>query len=123
MAESDKKPNRRLSMHSIDPDDFIRFLADKAGFQDTCTVCKADDWQIMCPDDEESGPTYRFGIPVRNVEKTFYASVFMYYCLNCGFVRQHVSSVVNEWVEENPANLELDLGGDPALEQGDDEDV
>ncbi|WP_338523337.1 hypothetical protein NUH87_26645 [Pseudomonas batumici] len=120
MAENDKKPSSRLTMHSIDPDDFIRFLAEKAGDHDPCWVCKADDWVIMCAND---GPTYRFGIPSRNVEKTFYASVFMYYCQNCGFLRQHISKVVNSWVEENPANLELDLGDDQGVEHEGGENV
>lgn len=120
MSESTNKSSRRLTMHAVDPDDFIRFLADKAGDHDPCTVCKADDWMIMCPDE---GPTYRFGIPARNVEKTFYASVFMYFCQNCGFLRQHVSRTVNEWVQENPANLELDLEGSPNVDHKDGEDV
>lgn len=118
MAEKEPKPSRRLTMHAVDSDDFIRFLSAKAGDTDPCWVCKADDWMIMCPDE---GPTFRFGIPVRNAEKVFYASIFMYYCINCGFIRQHSSKVVKDWVQQN--QLELDLDDQSTAEREDEEDV
>lgn len=101
MSESKKNSLKRMTIMSVKANDFVRFLKNKTIEDDVCPICKTDSWTIICPTGEE--PTFRFGTQVRNKEDMFYFSTFGYFCDNCGYLRQHVSSVVHKWVKENPA--------------------
>lgn len=100
MSDSKKKLLKRMTIMSVKADDFVRFLESKTVDDDLCPICETDKWTIICPSGEES--TFRFGTQIRNVEEMFYFSTFGYFCENCGYLRQHVSSVVHKWVRDNP---------------------
>lgn len=101
MSDSSSSQPKRLTLFAITPQDFVRFLNSKLDESDTCPICKGDTWNVMCPDD--GGPTLRIGLPVRNREKLYYLSTFQYFCENCGYIRSHMASVVNDWLKQNPA--------------------
>jgi hypothetical protein len=101
MSDAPETPPLRLTMLSVSPDDFVRFIQAKAQSDDFCPVCKTDQWSVMC--DPEDLPTYRLGTPIRNRAEQFYLSTFGYFCDNCGFIRQHMAAVVHKWATENPA--------------------
>ncbi|NNA42457.1 MULTISPECIES: hypothetical protein [Pseudomonas] len=114
MTDAPKKPLKRMTMFSVSSNEFVRFLVAKGGNEtERCPVCSGEEWTVLCPND--GGPTLRLGMPVRNREKTFYLSTFGYYCVNCGFLRTHMASVVHKWVEENPA-VDTDLADDDSAE-------
>ncbi len=96
MSDSAKKPLKRMRIMSVKATDFVRFIQSQTVGEDVCPVCKTDSWTIICPSGEE--PTFRLGTQVRNREDMFYFSTFGYFCDSCGYLRQHVSSVVHKWV-------------------------
>lgn len=102
MADSAEDRKTKIkALHRTSSDDFVRFLRDKLPEDDPCPACGKDDWTVICPQDEDD--MYRLGLVVRNVEKPFYLSVFAYYCDNCGYLRQHISKLVHDWVKQHPA--------------------
>lgn len=116
MTDKSKAPPKRMTMFSVESEDFIRFLREKGGGEEeNCPVCKGPEWTIICPDDE--GPVLRLGLPVRNREKTFFLSSIGYFCVNCGYIRTHLASVVHNWIQNNPAQ-DSDPVDDESLEQG-----
>jgi len=100
MADPDTKKLKLKELHRTSSDDFVRFLKNKLPDSDPCPACGEDDWSVVCPRDDED--MYRLGLVVRNAPKPFYLSTFAYYCDNCGYLRQHVSKLVYDWVKENP---------------------
>ena len=102
MSDAPETTPLRLTMLSVSPDDFVRFIQAKAKADDICPVCKTDQWSVLCSPDDQ--PTFRLGTPIRNREEQFYLSTFGYFCDNCGHVRQHMAAVVHKWVSENPAS-------------------
>ncbi|WP_155943732.1 hypothetical protein [Pseudomonas sp. G5(2012)] len=99
-------------------EDFIRFLEAKT--KSTCPACEHANWSVLCePGDDQ---TYRYGFQVRNVDRRPHISVFNAFCLNCGFMRSHLSRIVHEWVQKNPEEqIELDLGDNADAEESSDE--
>lgn len=101
MSDSPKPLKPRMTMLSVSPDDFVRFITAKGTKTDECPICGHTEWSVLCSPDDE--PVFRVGMPVRNREEEFYLSAFGYYCESCGYLRQHMAAVVHKWVQENPA--------------------
>lgn len=101
MSDAPIPPPKRMTMLSVSPDDFVRFITSKADKDDICPICGKDQWAVLCSPDEQ--PVFRLGIPVRNRPEQYYLSMFGYHCENCGYLRQHMAWVVYEWVKANPA--------------------
>ncbi|MCG8911276.1 hypothetical protein [Pseudomonas sp. DP-17] len=116
MSENDKPPSKRMTLHSVSTDDFIRFLQAHTPERDDCPVCGNPDWMILNDGDTER--LYRLGTVIRNNETPLYASSFGYSCMKCGYLRQHLSKIVHRWVADNPP-VEEDLAQDsrPSIDE------
>lgn len=104
--DTQKSPRSKLAISS---EDFVRFLEEKT-LGSECPACGTDEWTIVCPPDPDGlSDTYRLVTPLRDGGKSMNISTFAIFCDHCGFVRQHLSRSVRQWVAENPVNPELDL--------------
>ncbi|MBF8730476.1 hypothetical protein IRZ59_08445 [Pseudomonas guariconensis] len=93
---------------SVQMDDFIRFLEEKTS-STSCAACGNDLWTILGWADTDV--TFRAITPLLDGPKEESASTFALFCNNCGFLRHHMSKVVRDWVDSNPAPEQLDLDG------------
>ncbi|MNJ28711.1 hypothetical protein D3C77_232570 [compost metagenome] len=103
---SEKKTDRER--FTVKMDDFIRFLEAKTSTTN-CAACGHDHWTILGWSDTDV--TLRLVNELLDGPKPESTSSFALFCNNCGFLRQHVSKVVRDWVDSNPEPTQLDLGG------------
>ncbi|MDO1495788.1 hypothetical protein HND72_14505 [Pseudomonas putida] len=93
---------------SVQMDDFIRFLEEKTG-STTCSACGKNEWTLFgLPDTDVAFRAITSFLDGPEEEST---SSFVLFCNNCGFMRHHVSKVVRDWVDSNPAPVQPDLDG------------
>lgn len=102
MAKRERNSVPTSDIVPVTAGDFARFLAEKGGDDEICPVCNHPDWDILCPGGADS-MSMRIGVPVRNMNPSFYISMFSYCCKSCGYMRFHSAHVVYRWVIENPS--------------------
>lgn len=103
-----------IIVHPIEMDGFIRFLEAKS-LQSKCPSCGSGTWVIV--GDPETNLCSQLQIPGRDRGLMESLPVVCLHCENCGFIRQHMAHMVQEWIEENP---EPSVDGEQAAEPAED---
>lgn len=87
-AEKNKEAGREIIEHIVP---FFR----ERGVQQKCPMCSQEKWVVMAYSDQTPGQ----GL-FPNKEKDLFFNghlpTYALYCLNCGFVRNHVKSIVDK---------------------------
>ncbi|HCF7312658.1 TPA: hypothetical protein NIJ62_003520 [Pseudomonas aeruginosa] len=109
--------NNEAHRFSVSMEDFIRFLEAKTGESD-CPACKGETWTVIGVD--KTDISYRLVTSLRDGSGPVTLSTFGVYCNNCGYIRQHLSRKVKDWVLENPGPEQLVLS---EFDEADDNDV
>ncbi len=82
---------------SIRYDDSIRFLKALTGSSD-CYACGAQSWEVAtAPNDD----LVQIASPMKKAGK--HVNFIVLTCNRCGLERKHRTSVIREWLAENPA--------------------
>jgi len=82
--------------------DRVRRYFGETGFEYDCPVCHAEKWIVINGKNVE--PAVILLSPAGDLRGSRPARVSTYsmYCDNCGFVRQHVRSVIDEYLAAHP---------------------
>lgn len=107
MSENENPKDHKLA---VSTDDFIRFLEAKS-LEASCPSCQSQQWTVIGSVDTDT--PYRLSTPAKTSLKATNLLTYAIFCVECGFVRNHMARVVKAWVDENPAEqTEMDFGKD-----------
>ncbi len=77
------------------------FLA--AGALKPCPICDRQDWRANVASGESGVMTIalfllRLGRVFDDNGRYSHQNTYLFYCGNCGFIRQHIAGVVDDWI-------------------------
>jgi hypothetical protein len=79
----------------------VRRYFNETGIGQECPFCHANEWVVVTGKGLE--PAVILLSPAGDMHiRPVHVSTYCMYCKNCGFVRQHLRSVIDKYFEDNP---------------------
>jgi hypothetical protein len=101
----------------------VRRYYNETGFDYACPVCHAGKWIVI--NGKSLEPAVILLSPAGDMRgsRPAHVSTYCMHCENCGFVRQHVRSVIDEYLEAHPEPPPAVVPDDDDIDQTDESGI